>query len=90
MCIKDYLPSLNNRKWIIKFRLCNHKLSIDSEKGSYIDRFRRYCDLCDSESLRDEYHLLMECNYPININICRSILLVHENVLLPVILVNDN
>ena len=63
LCIEDYLLSLNtfNRKWIIKFRLCNHKLSIEKGRYSNIDRFRRYCDLCDSESLGDEYHLLMEC-----------------------------
>ena len=50
---EKYLLSLNglNRKYIIKFRLSNHKLSIEKGRYNNVDRFRRYCDLCNDNVL---------------------------------------
>ena len=47
--------------YIIKFRLCNHKLPV--ERGRYLNiiRSERTCDVCDMNVLGDEYHYIMEC-----------------------------
>ena len=48
-------------RYIIKYRLSNHKLPV--EKGRYTDleRSERICDICDMNVLGDEYHYVMEC-----------------------------
>ena len=51
----------NYRKMLIKFRLCNHKLAVEKGRYSNIERFRRYCDLCNENILGDEFHTLLEC-----------------------------
>ena len=60
---EKYLVNLNkyNRKLIIKFRMCNHKLPVERGRYSNIERHKRYCDICNEEKLGDEFHLLLEC-----------------------------
>ena len=45
------------------FRLCNNYLPL--EKGSWlgISRNERVCNLCNTNSIGDEYHYLFQCNF---------------------------
>ena len=68
---ENYMLNLKNLhcKLLIKFRLCNHKFSIEKGRYNNIERHRRYCDICNEDKLGDEYHVLMECKHPILINV---------------------
>ena len=46
---------------ITKFRTCNHKLSVEKGRYNNVERYMRYCDICNQDMLGDEYHLLLEC-----------------------------
>ena len=45
--LEKYLQELNeyHLRFIIRFRLCNHKLAIERGRYNNVERFRRYCDL---------------------------------------------
>ena len=60
--LESYLLSIPCKicKYILKFRLCNHKLSI--EKGRYAGKEGRLCKTCKMNFLGDEYHLIFKCN----------------------------
>jgi hypothetical protein len=47
--LENYLVSLPTSvcKYILKFRLCNHKLAVETGRYASIDRHRRFCELCD-------------------------------------------
>ena len=49
------------KQFISKCRLHAHNLNI--ETGSYfnVDRNERKCNMCDSNSIEDEYHFILEC-----------------------------
>ena len=68
---EKYLTEIsgNYRRLIIRFRLCNHKLTVENGRYNNIERHRRYCDLCNCNVLGDEYHTLMECR---NITVLNS------------------
>ena len=51
-------------RYILKLRLCNHKLSIETGRYSRIVRNQRICELCSMDLIGDEYHLFFECNNP--------------------------
>jgi hypothetical protein len=61
--LEDYLVRLptSASKYILKFRLCNHKLAVETGRYNNIERHRRFCDFCDQDQLGDEYHTLLEC-----------------------------
>ena len=44
-------------KYILKLRLCNHKLSIETGRYYNIVRNDRRCDKCSMDLLGDEFHL---------------------------------
>ena len=46
---------------LCKFRTSNHKLPIEVGIWYDIDRSDRLCHLCDTESIGDEFHYLLEC-----------------------------
>ena len=63
----DYLQQLRNfneRRNLVKFKLCNHKLMI--ELGRYqtdhISRENRLCPLCKSNQIENETHFLLDCS----------------------------
>jgi hypothetical protein len=61
-----YIDILNLRKFryiYVNFRIGSHDLEI--EKGRYNNTIRenRICKLCDTNTVEDEYHFLLNCNY---------------------------
>lgn len=54
------------RTFLCKFRVSNHKLPVETGRHAriVIPRYQRYCTLCNSEKLGDEYHLFFECTSP--------------------------
>ena len=65
----DYTPSsylsltskLNERKELVKFRIGNHKLRIETGRYDQIPRVNRLCPLCKSNQIEDESHFLIYC-----------------------------
>ena len=53
-------------KYITKFRLSCTKLPIETGRYTNIDRELRFCNICNSNQIGDEYHLVFECT---NVNI---------------------
>ena len=66
----DYTPSsylgptskLNERKELMKFKIGNHKLRIETDRYDQISRVNRLCPLCKSNQTADESLLLISCN----------------------------
>ena len=66
----DYTPSsylgltskLSERKELVKFRIGNHKLRIETGRYDQIPRVNRICPICESNQIEDESHFLMYCN----------------------------
>ena len=49
------------RKTLIDYRLCKNKLPIETGRWANIDRNLRKCKLCNSGTVGDEFHYVMEC-----------------------------
>ena len=59
----NYLSQIHNtpkRISLIKFRLSNHHLVIETGRHNRIDRDLRFCPFCLNK-IEDEFHSLMEC-----------------------------
>ena len=71
------------RTFLCKFRTLNHRLPVVKGRMNGTPRHERYCGLCNSNKLGDEYHFLMECPALTTIrkDIIPSNLLKHANVL---------
>ena len=54
--------SLNYRITFTRFRLSNHRLSIETGRWRNIPRDERKCDICNEGYIGDEFHFLFECN----------------------------
>ena len=66
LAIESYLSlPFPHRKSLCKFRICNHKLEI--ETGRYakpkIDRQLRFCKHCTGGVVEDEIHFIFDCPY---------------------------
>lgn len=46
---------------LCKFRTSNHRLPIEQQRYSNIERHKRYCNLCDENIVGDEFHYVLEC-----------------------------
>ena len=53
---KQYLP-------LIKFRISNHRLPIETGRWENVPFDDRKCQLCHKDELGDEFHYLFCCNY---------------------------
>ena len=53
---------LKERKQLVKFRIGNHKLRIETGRYDQIPRVNRLCTLCKSNQIEDESHFLIYCN----------------------------
>ena len=64
--LEPYLLKLSRvvYRYIVKFRCSNHKLAIETGRYSGIERTLRFCNMCPSNVLGDEYHIFFECNNP--------------------------
>ena len=49
-------------KYLVKFRTCNHKLTIETGRYNNIEINQRTCDICNMNLLGDEYHLFYDCD----------------------------
>ena len=66
----DYTPSsylgltnkLNERKELVKLRIDNHELRIETGGYDQILRVNRLCPICASNQIEDESHFLIYCN----------------------------
>ncbi len=63
--IEDYLLLLEPRQAIplVKFRANNHKLPIVTGRYNNTPREERICNLCSLQSVGDEHHYLLCCEY---------------------------
>jgi hypothetical protein len=61
---EEYLNILNITDAIrlYRFRTTNHYIPIETGGWRNIDRENRYCNLCNSQKLSDEYHYVLECS----------------------------
>jgi hypothetical protein len=48
---------------VLLFRTTNHKLPIETGRWNGIDRENRQCLKCNSRSIGDEFHYIMECHF---------------------------
>ena len=60
---EKYLISLPNDHRIIlcKFRTTNHKLAVELGRYSNVLRCQRFCNICNVDTLGDEFHFIFEC-----------------------------
>ena len=60
-CYLDLTRKRNNRKELVKLRIGNHKLLIETGRYDQIPRDNRLCPACKSNQIEDEIHLLFHC-----------------------------
>jgi hypothetical protein len=62
--MEHYLRKLPRKLRIplCKFRSSSHKLQIERGRYNNVPRHERYCTLCNTNKLGDEFHFLLECN----------------------------
>ena len=53
---------LNKRKELVKFRIGDHKLRLETGRYDQIPRVNRFCPLCKSNQIQDEFHFLIYYN----------------------------
>ena len=60
---ENYLDILENKDRVLlcRYRTCNHRLPIETGRWTNIDRNERYCLLCNSNKIGDEYNYILEC-----------------------------
>ena len=49
---------------LLKYRLSNHTLPIQSQRQIDIPREERICNYCDMVEIGDEFHYLFNCSHP--------------------------
>ena len=57
------LKNFEARKAISKLRLSSHKLAIVTGKWYRIEKESRLCNLCDQNSIEDEFHFSLNCDH---------------------------
>ena len=50
-----------NRKDLVKIRISNHKLMIETGRYNQTSRNDRFCPICNSGIIEDEFHFLFHC-----------------------------
>ena len=86
-CFEEYLNllPLSLRQSFLRFRLVNHKLPVQQKRLHNMPREERFCTLCDSREIGDEFHYVFNCANPVLKNSRRENLqryfLHHPNVL---------
>ena len=60
-CYQELTSKLNERKELVKFRIGNHKLMIETGRYSQMPRVNRLCPTFGSNQIEDEIHLLFHC-----------------------------
>ncbi len=63
--MEDYLEVIKNsehRLQLLKFRISSHKLHIETGRSPHIPVEDRLCKVCNTNSVEDELHFLLNCN----------------------------
>ena len=63
--LEPYLIKFHNidlRTSLVKFRLSDHNLKIETGRHNRIPLNNRICDMCNQGRIEDEFHFLMECS----------------------------
>ena len=63
--IENYLLNLPKdlRIILVKLRTCNHRLPIETGRWNNIERNLRICTMCNNNTIGDEFHYIMECDF---------------------------
>ena len=48
---------------MVRFRTGNHKMPIETGRWLNIELSNRKCELCDKDTIGDEFHYLLECTF---------------------------
>ena len=57
----DLIRNSTNRKDLVKIRISNHKLMIETGRYNQTSRNDRFCPICNSGIIEDEFHFLFHC-----------------------------
>ena len=57
----DLIRNSTNRKDLVKSRISNHKLMIETWRYNQTSRNDRFCPICTSGIIEDEFHFLFHC-----------------------------
>ena len=57
----DLIRNSANRKDLVKVRISNHKLMIKTGRYNQTSRNDRFCPICNSGIIEDEFHFLFHC-----------------------------
>ena len=62
---ENYLIKLNKKHWstLLKFRLSNHRLPVETGRRDNIPLEERKCNLCEKNDIGDEFHYLFVCSH---------------------------
>ena len=64
----DLVQSRNQRAWLSRLRCSAHHLEIETGRWAKTPVNERFCKICDSSKIGDEFHLTMKCKtLPISI-----------------------
>ena len=63
--LKEYFDILPRSLWftLVKFRCGNIKIPVVAGRYNAVPRDERLCQLCNTNSIGDEFHYLFECNH---------------------------
>jgi hypothetical protein len=62
--MEEYLSLIANptiRRTFSQYRVSNHKLQIECGRYENISREQRFCKLCNTGEMENEYHLALSC-----------------------------
>ncbi|CAB3979530.1 Hypothetical predicted protein [Paramuricea clavata] len=62
--MEEYLSLIDNptiRRTFSQYRVSNHKLQIERGRYENISREQRFCKLCNTGEVENEYHLALSC-----------------------------
>ena len=57
----ELVQSRNQRAWLSPFRCSAHRLEIEQGRWTRTPLNERYCKICTSGKIGDEFHFVMEC-----------------------------
>ena len=62
--MEEYLSLIDNptiRRTFSQYRVSNHKLQIERGRYENVSREQRFCKLCNTGEVENEYHLALSC-----------------------------
>ena len=62
--MEEYLSLIDNptiRRTFSQYRVSNHELQIERGRYENVSREQRFCKLCNTGEVENEYHLALSC-----------------------------